>query len=196
MSTGRRERKKQEVRRRILDVATALFTDRGLSATTVDQIAETADISQTTFFNYFGSKAALVDALVERLIDLWQAVLDAHEADTPAANKIGLLFHGSAELTDGQHRLLRDLVTETVRAPLTGPSTSLGRMRRLITDELATGQRNGDVRTDMTPEVLAESVIGIYVSVFLFWIPAADRSLADRIRAAADIAAGLMSPRP
>src|SRR5687767_976142 len=96
MSTGRRERKKQELRERIVDAAETLITRHGLPQLTVDQIAELTDISQATFFNYFPSKADVIDALVERLIARFNEVVDlAHGTDSSLVNKIDALFRAT-----------------------------------------------------------------------------------------------------
>ena len=57
---GRRERKKLETRDRVVDCAATLFTERGYDATTVEEIAECADVARATVFNYFGRKEDLV----------------------------------------------------------------------------------------------------------------------------------------
>lgn len=57
---GLRERKKQRTRRTIRTEALKLFQRQGYTATTVEQIAEAADISPSTFFRYFPSKEQLV----------------------------------------------------------------------------------------------------------------------------------------
>lgn len=191
---GRRERKKLEMRERILDEASALIEDQGLAATTVDQIADRVDISQTTFFNYFPSKAALVEALVARLVDLWNSVVDeAHAADASAVNKVRTLFQRTADLTHGQHRRLRDLIVETTRAPLDAPS-GLARMRAYFREDLAEGQARGDVRSDRDAGTLADSVLGLYVSVLLFWTTETEYPIAERLVAAAGIATEIISP--
>ena len=56
----RRESKKEETRRRISDVATALFFSHGFDAVTVDDIAAAAKVSKMTVFNYFARKEELM----------------------------------------------------------------------------------------------------------------------------------------
>jgi AcrR family transcriptional regulator len=47
---GRRERRKLEVRTRIYSAARELFAKQGFDETTVDEIAERADVAPATFF--------------------------------------------------------------------------------------------------------------------------------------------------
>jgi AcrR family transcriptional regulator len=68
-----RERKRRQTRQRIIDAGLRLFLANGFDATTLDAIAEAADISRRTFFYYFKSKEDIVLAYqsgeVERLRD-------------------------------------------------------------------------------------------------------------------------------
>ena len=193
---GRRQRKKREMHERILDVASALITEQGLAATKVDQIAERADIAQATFFNYFPTKAALTEALVTRVIDQWNGIVDrTHAAEASAADQIDSLFRLTADLTLGQHRLLRDLIVETSRAPADSPG-GLTRMRAYFRDDLADGQAQGEVRDDRDAETLADCVLGLYVSVLIFWTTAEpDYPVADRLHEAAQMALEMIAPR-
>jgi AcrR family transcriptional regulator len=54
-----RERKKRETRQRIADVAMGLFMMRGFDRVTVAEVAEAADVSVNTVFNYFRTKEDL-----------------------------------------------------------------------------------------------------------------------------------------
>jgi len=65
--TKRRERKKTEIRTRILSTAIELFSRHGLDAVTIDQIAAAADIGKGTVYNYFAAKEDIVVAFMADL---------------------------------------------------------------------------------------------------------------------------------
>jgi AcrR family transcriptional regulator len=60
MTTGLRERKKQETRQLISDLATAMFIERGFDAVTISQVAQAAGVAKMTVTNYFPRKEDLV----------------------------------------------------------------------------------------------------------------------------------------
>jgi len=55
-----RERKKAQTRAAIQTHALRLFREQGYDATTIEQIIEAADVSETTFFRYFPTKEDVV----------------------------------------------------------------------------------------------------------------------------------------
>ena len=87
---GLRENKKAKTRKAISDLATQLFLERGYHAVTTAEIAERAEVSVATLFNYFPVKealvfdedeeleAALVDAVLSR--PAGQSILEALRA--------------------------------------------------------------------------------------------------------------------
>jgi AcrR family transcriptional regulator len=68
MPTGLRERRKQETRQAISDIATRLFADRGFEVVTISQVAEAAGVSKMTVTNYFPRKEDLVFDREEMII--------------------------------------------------------------------------------------------------------------------------------
>ena len=57
---SRAERRKNELRERILASAFELFLSQGVSATRIDEICERADIASRTFFNHFPTRQDMV----------------------------------------------------------------------------------------------------------------------------------------
>src|SRR3954469_18002584 len=80
---GLRERKKQATRAALADAAWNLAAEHGVSAVTIDDIAQAADVSPRTFFNYFSSKE---EAVLERTAAIGHALaaaIRARPADEP-----------------------------------------------------------------------------------------------------------------
>ena len=71
---GRRARKKQQTRQLIADTAARLFAEHGYEQVAVVDVAEAADVSEQTVYNYFPTKQDLVldreDEIRDRLTDL------------------------------------------------------------------------------------------------------------------------------
>lgn len=63
--TQRREREKEEVRRKILDAARALFAREGYDHVTMRAVADAIEYSATTIYNHFEDKEDLVEALCQ-----------------------------------------------------------------------------------------------------------------------------------
>jgi AcrR family transcriptional regulator len=83
---GLRARKKLETRQHISDVATSLFVQRGFDAVTVAEIAQVANVSKMTVFNYFPRKEDLLFDRGPELADLLtRTIRDRQPDETPLA---------------------------------------------------------------------------------------------------------------
>ncbi|MCK2244908.1 MULTISPECIES: TetR/AcrR family transcriptional regulator [unclassified Crossiella] len=101
MDMGLRERKKRETRQRISNVATELFIARGFDAVTVAEIAEAAEVSKMTVFNYFPRKEDLYLDRHEEIIEvLTTAITGRGELSVTAA--VRRMCH---QLTAANHAL-------------------------------------------------------------------------------------------
>ncbi len=76
---GLRERKKAKTKAAIQQHALRLFQAQGYDATTVEQIAEAAEISPSTFFRYFPTKEEV--AMWDDLDPLFAAAFEAQPAE-------------------------------------------------------------------------------------------------------------------
>jgi AcrR family transcriptional regulator len=85
---GLRERKKQRTRQTIVDEATRLFVAQGYQQTTLAQIAEAADVSTSTFFNYFATKVDMVFCLLDAAIESAQGRIMGRPEGEPATEAI------------------------------------------------------------------------------------------------------------
>jgi AcrR family transcriptional regulator len=74
---GRSERKKREARERIVAAAAELFIQKGSSAVSMDEVAESSDVARRTLFNYFASKDELLYAVAAPV--LTEAIAFAEE---------------------------------------------------------------------------------------------------------------------
>ena len=81
MTSGLRERRKQETRQAISDIATRLFVAHGFDEVTISQVADAAGVAKMTVTNYFARKEDLVFDRAETVI--------GHLAEVVAARKPG-----------------------------------------------------------------------------------------------------------
>lgn len=95
-----RERKKLQTRHRLLAAATELFAERGFDKVSVAEIAEAADVSKMTVFNYFSGKEDLVLAPMEQHVgDVARAVRNRAPANPPWRPCTGSSWPGSRTAT-------------------------------------------------------------------------------------------------
>ena len=78
-------------RKRIISAARSLFVDRNYIATTIDDIAEAAEIGRATFYLHFESKDEVLQAVLEEGMDqqlaLFRKLADMKEPSRPALRK-------------------------------------------------------------------------------------------------------------
>ncbi|MBC3191878.1 TetR family transcriptional regulator [Pseudonocardia sp. C8] len=92
---GLRERKKERTRTEIQRHALRLFRERGFHATTVEQVADAADVAVSTVFRYFPRKEDL--ARLDRYHSLGDALTDAFRRQPPELSAIAALRAALAE---------------------------------------------------------------------------------------------------
>lgn len=161
---GLRERKKARTRAEIQRQALRLFAERGYEATTVAQIAEAAEVSESTFFRYFPTKEDVVlwdefdplvfEAFKERPPELGavRALREAiHEAMTRASAEERAGLRGRVELLLDVP-LLRAAFIDRIGGPM-----------GLLAEAVA--ERTGRRPDDPAVRALAGAMMGVGLSV-------------------------------
>lgn len=122
--SGLRERHKAKRSRRILEAASTLFRQVGYESARIDAIAELAEISVGTFYNYYENKAdlllAIVSMEVEEVLHQGEAVVAAPPADPVEAlcRLIGTYYdHSLVWLTKEMWRTAMALSIQHPEAP-------------------------------------------------------------------------------
>ncbi len=85
-SQDRQSRRKRETRAKLLGAAERVMAQKGIEATTIQEITDAADVGFGSFYNHFESKEAIVEAIMREWIEPLAIGLDrlALEIDDPA----------------------------------------------------------------------------------------------------------------
>jgi AcrR family transcriptional regulator len=188
---GLRERKKARTRAAIREHALRLFREQGYHATTVEQIAEAAEVSPSTFFRYFPTKE---DVVLQDDFDVLGT--DAFEAQPAELSPIAAFRAAAVGVFATLSPEDLDRFRETTALTLTVPeirARAMDELARTI-DEIAAAiaKRTGRAPDDFAVRNLAGALIGVIMAATMPWgdQPAAD--LVGRIDAAlAHLEAGL-----
>ena len=150
--SGLRERKKRETRQRISNVATSLFSARGFDNVTVAEVAEAANVSKMTVFNYFPRKEELFFDRNEEAIELLYGAIRNRAPGESVVNALRALL---LRLAEQRHPLsgLRDGVTAFWQIVLDSPTlrTSALEMISQSEDQLAAELAEISGRTPADP---------------------------------------------
>jgi AcrR family transcriptional regulator len=174
-AVGLRERKKAKTKATIQQHALRLFRDQGYDATTVERIAEAAEVSPSTFFRYFPTKE---DVMLYDVLD--PPVIAAFRAQPAKLSPIqalrGALRAVFAELPAEELALQRerDRLIRSVPELRARMLDEFARNLDLLAEVVA--ERVGRRADELAVRTLAGAVIGVGIAA---WYTAADQPLPD-----------------
>jgi AcrR family transcriptional regulator len=174
--TGLRERKKAKTRAAIRDHAMRLFDEQGYAATTVEQIAEAADVSPSTFFRYFPTKEDTVLA-----DDYDPMILVAFHAQPADVEPVRALRHAiasvAAELGEEDRAAIHDRLRLSVAVPQVRAAALLNMTATMdmLADALA--RRAGLDQPDFAARTLAGALLGAWMAALFHWEEHPDEDL-------------------
>ncbi|WP_020671021.1 TetR/AcrR family transcriptional regulator [Amycolatopsis nigrescens] len=166
-TAGRRRPTRAQTRRRLLDAAAAVFAERGIGGTSINDISAAAGLTKGAFYSSFAGKDELVLALMEEhlvaRVDAATAAFaelgDVGEAAHEAGARLLLAVHQDATW----HRLFLEYWGAAMRDPEVhaGLAERRAQLRRAMTEAI---QRAADVRRLTLPlpaEELAVAMLAL-----------------------------------
>ena len=183
---GLRERKKRKTKASIQREALRLFKKRGYEETTIEDIAEAAEISPSTFFNYFPTKEDVV------VYDEYDPMMFSILTDAPAGETVR---HSIRRVLEAFGEILekdRDDILERSRLVLEVPELrariweELERARDLFAGVIAT--RTGRDASDFDIQVVGMTLVGIAFQAGVEWVRiGGEGNMADLFRRAMEV---------
>jgi len=195
---GRRERKKRELRDHIYQSARKLFLRRGFEATTVEQIAEAADVAQATFFNHFSGKNAVLAEMTREVSErLQELAAEQIPRRATAQHKIRAFGEKAADEVEASVGVAREVLLELLSTG-SRPGEAFAYLKSAyapFVEIIAEGQRRGEVRTDHEASFLAEMVVGAFNAAAIQWMHDSRYPLAERLRRTGVFIGEAIAPR-
>jgi len=172
-AADRRARQRERTRRRILEAALELFCSRGYASTTMDDIADRADIARRTLFNHFPAKQAILAAWrAERQAQLTailaRAAGQGSAPQVPAADLLRRQFALLAQLSESDIPLTIVLVQ--------GRMTEITDARELFPSfeplqaAVRLGQDQAEFSTSVSAGTVAEVLSSCFADTISRWI--------------------------
>jgi AcrR family transcriptional regulator len=156
-----------ERRETFLDVAQSLIQTKGYEQMSIQDVLDALEASRGAFYHYFDSKAALLEAVIGRMVDAVMASTEPILADPQlsAAEKLGAVFSGIARYKSERRDLILALMrvwmsdeNAIVREKLRRATTQ--RLTPVLAEIIRQGCRSGELDT-ASPEDAASILVSM-----------------------------------
>ena len=173
---GRRERKKLQSRRTILEAAVSEFSKRGYRETSVADIMSAADLGIGTFYNYFDSKEDLLFSLLARLSEMIRIALsEARAAERTPIELLEVASYVTAKFLDENRFVLPLFLSASHHASVQGAAPmhvrgktehkrnrTTPQIKEVFAEIIAQGQETDEIRSDVPVDLIAEMFHSLY----------------------------------
>lgn len=172
---GLREEKKERLRSQIYETAIDAFRSRGFDTVRVQEIISQLRISEPTFYNYFPTKEAVLDEYALRAVEDFRTLLAdlaSRRPRQPITTTVDELMKALAVAFSQDTEFMAVVV---IRSRLFWGASGALMERELqayeqLTALFAEAQAAGEVRPDLSPRRLAESLTGAYMLAIANWL--------------------------
>ncbi|MFZ2100396.1 MAG: TetR/AcrR family transcriptional regulator [Oricola sp.] len=173
-----RERQKSNRRRNILQAARDQFSSNGFDATTIEMIAERAEVSSVTIYNYYGTKTGLLLALVAESDTLLTERIDAILSDSPDDIVEAFALFAATIRDHALSFLTKPVWRQVIAASIIEGNSHFGRAYARLDRELARQlslilgklQERGQLKSGSNVDILGESLFHLQNARFIQFI--------------------------
>ncbi|WP_099288253.1 mycofactocin system transcriptional regulator [Mycobacterium persicum] len=180
-------RRRSTTKHHITDVAIELFAARGFAEVSVDDVAQAAGIARRTLFRYYASKNAIpwgdFDAHLAQLQQLRDNI-DPRVRLGAALRAALLAFNTFDESETVRHRQRMRIILETAELQAYSMTMYAG-WRAVIAGFVA--RRRGGTATDLLPQTIAWTMLGVALSAYENWLADESVSLPEALGNAFDV---------
>ncbi|WP_420878384.1 TetR/AcrR family transcriptional regulator [Streptomyces sporangiiformans] len=194
---GLRERKKIKTRAAIRRATYRLIMEQGYDATTIEQIAEAAEVSPSTVFRYFPAKEDIV--LTDEYDPLMEAALRARPADEPLTMSLRHVIRDaveqamSGEFESPEEQRLRSRLMAEVPAVRSRAMESMSVTGRMMCRIVA--ERTGRAPDELEVRAYCMGVVGAMMEASIHWAENDHRdNLADLVERTLDVVEHGLTP--
>ncbi|MEU0407806.1 helix-turn-helix domain-containing protein [Streptomyces griseorubiginosus] len=195
-AVGRQERRRRKLHDELYETAIRLFVVQGYEATTMEQIAESADVARATVFNHFAQKVGFLEEWgVRRRARVAEILGAEHAEDLPVGDRLRRYLKEMSDLNVASRAETTVLMDASARYGNLLHDPSLERELGRIVEE---GRRRGEIRAGADCDQVGQLLAACYFSTILRWVreEPAPFDLHQRIAGALDIILlGLLSDR-
>lgn len=159
-------------REAILDAATALFGRQGFSTTTMDEVAEAADVAKRTLYRYMGSKDGILVAIHERFLDRSTMEIVSQALSSAPEQLLHFVHHHTGVVAKHQ-REIRVFVEEMKHLPDDAREHVVFRRdayEGILRGVLQRGIDDGDFRAVDVP-IVAQAILGALTNMYRWYDP-------------------------
>src|SRR3954470_4756721 len=161
----------------LLEVAVAVFNERGYEATSMDELAGRLGVTKSAIYHHVPSKVELLRLALDRALDALFAVTREPGATTgPAIGRLEHVVRGSVRVLAAELPFVTLLLR--VRGNSEVERAALQRRRafdRVVTALVRAAEEEGDVRPDVDPAITSRLLFGALNSLTEWYRP--DRGL-------------------
>ncbi len=156
--------KNEETRRRILEVALKLFASSDFHKVNMRAVASVAEIGLSTIYGYFESKESLLTAVIDLSLDGFAKELEPDLAQLASAEgKLREIVRSSLNFMDSCPELGSVLFLTVPLRVWAGRDffRRQDRTYRLLADVVTDGQRAGEIRSEVSPITVFDTIFGL-----------------------------------